>query len=354
MNVITENKITVIRKAIEADNEALLELTSQTHMEGNIALRIDRHPDFFSLLKQRGESVTLVCEYGGKVIGCVSVTASWVYINGRIRKIHYLSDLKIENRYQGKRLALHLNQELKMYLLSIDADILFMVIAHGNYKMKPYTEGIGNLPEFQPTGFFKIMQFLPTKRLADPGEYDLDILSPGDEEINRLNNFYVRYQFGKVLPLTPGSSSLYVGLKKGDELLAMISLIDMTPHKQNVVVNAKGWLKGLMTVAEWTNSLNLPKRGEPIRIYYINNFYYKAGYGHLINILIDWARNYCSKSNGHFVSLGLHERDPLLRVLKSRMRITFFSKGYVTSLKGNLEILKQITGGVAFEDYSLV
>lgn len=354
MNVITEGKIMVIRKAVQADNKALLELASQTYMEGNISLRIDRCPDFFSLLKQRGESTTLVCEYGDKVIGCVSVTASRVYVNGRIRKIHYLSDLKIENKYQGKRLALYLCQELKKYLLSIDADILFMVVADGNYKMKPYTEGIGDLPEFRPAGIFKVMQFIPSGNPGNPVGYELNIFSPGEEEINKLNNFYVRYQFGKVLPFRPDSSSLYVGLTKGSELLAMISLIDMTPHKQNVVVDAKGWLNGLMTLAEWTNSFSLPTRGEPIRIYYINNFYYKAGYDQLINILVDWARNYCHKRNAHFASIGLNERDPLLKAIKSRMRITFLSKGYVASLKGNQEILKQITGGVVFEDYSLV
>ena len=45
----------VIRKALNGDSEALIELTRLAPMKGRISLRIDRKPDFFSLLKERGD-----------------------------------------------------------------------------------------------------------------------------------------------------------------------------------------------------------------------------------------------------------------------------------------------------------
>src|SRR5712675_1161982 len=97
-----------IREASTDDNKQLLSLTSQNAMEGTISLRIDRNPDFFSLLRERGSSITYVAEHNHKIIGCFSCSESRVYINRVPTRIHYLSDLKVDGNRQGSVAAFRL------------------------------------------------------------------------------------------------------------------------------------------------------------------------------------------------------------------------------------------------------
>src|SRR5580698_2361018 len=57
-----------IRPATQADNEGLLALSPATPMARTIALRIDRDPDFFALLRMRSESIVYVAVRGCEVI----------------------------------------------------------------------------------------------------------------------------------------------------------------------------------------------------------------------------------------------------------------------------------------------
>ena len=73
-----------IREATPEDNNQLLDLTSQTPMQGFLSLRIDRNPDFFSLLELRGASVTLIAEYDKKILS--------LYLSKPIDNQTYLSE----------------------------------------------------------------------------------------------------------------------------------------------------------------------------------------------------------------------------------------------------------------------
>ena len=84
-----------IREAVQADNQALLELTRMTPMAGNISLRIDRDPDFFALPRARGETVVFVATCEGKVIGCMSASIHAAYIDGAIENVAHATDLKV-------------------------------------------------------------------------------------------------------------------------------------------------------------------------------------------------------------------------------------------------------------------
>ena len=77
-----------------ADNEGLLVLTRLTPMSGRIALRIDRDPDFFALVRHRGQSEVFVALRDGEVAASFSITLAEVYAGGRVRRGAYIADLK--------------------------------------------------------------------------------------------------------------------------------------------------------------------------------------------------------------------------------------------------------------------
>jgi len=63
------------------DNQQLLDLTMQAGMPGKMALRIDRHPDFFKLNNLRGETKVYVALDDTKIVGSICVSDQIVFID---------------------------------------------------------------------------------------------------------------------------------------------------------------------------------------------------------------------------------------------------------------------------------
>jgi hypothetical protein len=55
-----------------------------------------------------------------------------------------------------------------------------------------------------------------------------------------------------------------------------------------------------------------------------------------------------------FVSIGLHEKDPLNTCFSGLLKLTFNSVGMLLSIKDNRSLIEKVKQGVPFEDYSLV
>jgi hypothetical protein len=83
------------RLATHNDNQQLIELTASSGMPGEISLRIDRKPDFFSLLNMRGETKVFVALEDDKIIGSLCVSLQQVYVGGEIFPFYYVGDLKV-------------------------------------------------------------------------------------------------------------------------------------------------------------------------------------------------------------------------------------------------------------------
>ena len=72
------------RLATIEDNQQLLDLTSSTGMSGKISLRIDRNPDFFELLKFRGESRVIVATDNNTIVGSICLSLEQTYIGRKV------------------------------------------------------------------------------------------------------------------------------------------------------------------------------------------------------------------------------------------------------------------------------
>src|ERR1700730_7829371 len=77
-------------------------------MTGTIALRIDRDPDFFALLRMRGKSIVYVAVRGREVIGCISSALRTAYVSGVPETTAYVGDMKVHPRFSGSRITLPL------------------------------------------------------------------------------------------------------------------------------------------------------------------------------------------------------------------------------------------------------
>ena len=84
----------------------MIELTAALGMSGEISLRIDREPDFFSLLNMRGESKVFVALDDNTIIGSLCVSLQQVYVGGQILAIQYIGDFKVAESFRNKGIGL--------------------------------------------------------------------------------------------------------------------------------------------------------------------------------------------------------------------------------------------------------
>lgn len=348
-----------IREASSEDNLALIELTQQSPMQGIISLRIDRNPDFFGLLGLRGANTVFVATQNDQIIGSFSDSIKKVWLNGKESTVHYLADLKILPAFRGGSAAVKLVKAMNAYLNDQEGDICYCTISKGNDKVLPLFQGRLGIPAFESLGEFSVYQILPTarKQKKHPNYTFSDTIS---DQISLPSFYNAIFQAYQLAPLIEAESLLktssLIALHKG-EIIAAISLADVHPFKQYVVIDMSLGLKILVGISKILNRLfglmRLPSIGEPIQTLHVRYFGCKKGHAVALQQLLQQARNIARAQGFHFLSIGIHHKDGHTNLCKGMPKITFTSQALITSLQSNPEMLKRIQAGTVFEDFSL-
>ncbi|MHC5077213.1 MAG: GNAT family N-acetyltransferase [Planctomycetota bacterium] len=347
-----------IRQAGPADNEGILELTAMTPMDGRISIRIDRYPDFFSLLHLRGPNNVFIAEKDDRIIGSISSAEVETLLDGKKETVHYIGDLKVHPEYMGTRIALKLALELYGYLRSADADYLFCTAALGNQRILPFFEGRAGLPKFENLGHFNVYQLVPSRKRKAGKDYTIEEWNDA-EQLQRIYS-----TLGKTYRLVPIPTPGYIKscknfvARQGKEVRACISLFDPFAAKQNVLVRLPFFLSLFVSIIRILNNvsplMHLPGRNQPIRILYVGYLSCQENHVKALEELMDKAVGFAFENGYNFLSVGLHSRDPLIRLVKKYRKFKFQSIGLITSLKNHSEAIQKMKDGLIFEDYSLV
>ena len=348
----------IIREATHSDNEELLNLTSLTPMKGSISIRIDRRPDFFRLLELRGSSVVIVAELNNKLIGSYSASAVNVFIDGKLETVYYLGDFKVHPDYRKTTLAIRLVKAMKHKLESLDAELLFCTVAHGNDLVAPFFTGRAFLPVFDSVGIFNVYQIIPTPFKTKNTRYRLE---EGPFELSYLslfNNFMQKFQLGHIFTENSFENTTLLTTSFNDKLVAAIALIDISFAKQNVLIRLSFYLKCIVKLLGLLNIvvpiIRMPKTGEDVKILYVKSFAFESGHKEALQVLLARARRIAWEKEYTFLSIGIHEKDPDSKLFSGYPHFLFRSMGMITSLKGRKDQINSILKGIVFEDYSLV
>jgi hypothetical protein len=144
---------TLVRLASDDDNSALIALAAACPMEGDVALRIDRGPDFFALNRLEGDrwKVAVVDGPQGRPVACVATAERRAWLHARPATILYAGDLKVHPEFRDTRTA----DVLERFVLNVAREaagqstpVLVTVLA-GNTAMERRTVGPRGLPKLQ-------------------------------------------------------------------------------------------------------------------------------------------------------------------------------------------------------------
>lgn len=346
------------RLASFEDNQQLLELTSSTGMSGEMALRIDRYPNFFELNKLRGKTNVYIAIENDLIVGSICVSDQKAYINSQVHPLYYISDFKVANTHRNKGIGLQLTNEVVKYLESQNADIAFLNVAKGNKRPFVFFNDRSHYPDFQNIGIFKIFQFIGSNEKKSHSNFKIEPTDATDEVIGFLNDFYLKHQLACVITKDKLKETELYEIRQDGQLMAVMCTIDTMGMKQNVVLKMPSHLKYLLKFINCFKNIlkisKLPSENEPIKMLYIKYLAIPDYNSKLVSVLISYAKQLAYNKLYSFVSLGLHESDPLITKMPKFIKFTFYSVGMLVSMKNNIDLMEKIKKGVPFEDYSIV
>jgi predicted N-acetyltransferase YhbS len=358
-----------IRPADQADNEGLLALTRITPMAGTISLRIDRDPDFFALLRLRGTSKVFVAARGRQVIGCVSAALRTAYISGVPEPIAYIGDMKVHPSFSGTLVAVRLVKALEADLRRAGIDLGFCVAANGNHRVMPLFAGRVGTPRWVPLGCFLVNGLVPWPFKGHSKGYTIDAAQAADLAAiaTLLDRFHRSRQFAPQLQEDEIAQTLSASLeqpfpktfvaRRGQCVVATLTLCDTGRVKRNVLLNAPGALKLALAMLGVATApfpgFPMPRMGQALRLLSVRYAACEDGHHAALQALLAMARTEAFRHRFTFLMLGLHERDPLRSLVRGIPRFTFSSQAFATSLADAVGLEKRVEG-IPFEDYALV
>jgi N-acetylglutamate synthase-like GNAT family acetyltransferase len=359
-----------IREANSDDNEGLLALTKRTPMSGVISLCIDRNPDFFHLLRIRGDGKVFIATVNNHIIGCVSVAFRDVFVNGELQKLGYLADLKIHPSYRKGLILLKLFKCLLDYAKTQKATLYFCVVADKNEVAFSALRGRGGMPRFESIGKFFVYQIVPSFSRPRNNEYIIEQAKMHDiEEICQfVNTFNASYQLAPLVTeaelcsapasATGGYSRQLLVARKEKTIVATLSVCDMSGVKQNVVIDMPGPLRIGVSVLQFARKIvplfTFPKIEEPLRMLYLRNLAFKDKHERALQALLQCSRNEAFRKQYTFVNVGIHESDPLRFLVRGVLKYTFVAHGLIGNPYNDDALLQQVLPGIPMEDFALV
>jgi ribosomal protein S18 acetylase RimI-like enzyme len=358
-----------IREAVASDNEALLELTRLTPMEGTIALRIDRDPDFFALPRARGEAVVFVATYGERVVGCMSAAIHAAYIGGVLEKIAHATDLKVHPEFNGRRLGVRLIRQTEAYLRGRGVDLTFSLVADGNQRVMRLSHGRHGTPVPVMLGRFFVDQLIASPfrvkskryRVEEAGPRDLPEIAEMLDRNSRERSFAppvsVADLEGATAGAVPARFRKMLVVRESGRVIATLTIEDTQNLRQNVPIGLPWSIHLALAVLRLLTlpvpGLRIPRLGEPLAILYVRWMACAEGHEPALRVLLSEARVEAFHRRFIFVSVGLHERDPLRSAVAGLPRLTFTSLAMATSLI-QPDRVQGLADRIPFEDFALV
>jgi GNAT superfamily N-acetyltransferase len=321
----------IVREATPADNEQLIALAAACAMEGEIALRIDRAPDFFALNRLEGERWRLaVAEMGERVVGCIAISERRAYVNGIEMRTGYVGDLKVHPAHRDTRIG----DALSHYAERVCADLpaaapVMITVLAGNRAMERRLSGPRGVPVFRKLATVRTYS-IPTLWRRSAGSHPVRIESARWSDLAEMSTLWMKVAPHRQLAPArleasradwtrtgPGLdiSSYRLARSINGELLGFFAVWDQRAFKRLTVVGYSRRMKAARAafnaVAAVVGAEKLPPRGAPLNCVTIANVCVPASRPDVLRALLLSTYGDLRGMKCSFMNVGLDVRDPL-------------------------------------------
>ena len=342
-------KFELVNETHDAEARRLLRANA---MPGMISLTLEREPSFLLGATIEGDvhQAVVACDpESGRVAGLASRSVRDAYLDGRLTRLGYLSQVRIDPAHRGRAVLaggwakmreLHEQDPVEAYITPIIADNqLARRILEKDRRTKPNYRPRGQLHTFalvpRRRRLRSRLPFGPEVRFAD------EAMLP--EIAACLQRFGQRHQFNphwtaetladpeRCRDLNPHD---FVVALRGGKVVGCLALWDQQSFKQTVVRGygrAMRWARPFVNVASRVAALpRLPAVGDPIPHAYLSHVAVDDDDGRVLVALVDRALGKARKRRLSYVALGLMDTNPMVhRVRRSFRHIAYRAILYV-------------------------
>jgi hypothetical protein len=299
-------------------------------MIGEVSLRIDRGPNFFTLNRLEGDQWKVgVAERGGAIVGCVAVSERRSFVNGRDSRTGYAGDLKVHPAHRDTTIADELSRycERAFTGLPSTAPVLITVLA-GNRSMERRLPGPRGVPAFNHVGTIRTYSVPILWHHRTSGL--IEIAQAEWSDLGEMAALWMRVaalrQLAPVMSVdamaswirsTPGLdiSSYRVARSEGGELLGFFAVWDQRTFKQLNVVGYSPRMKAARAMfnllAPIVGGERMPETGRALSCVTIAHICVPGDRPEVMRALLASAHNELRRTGISFINVGLDTRDPL-------------------------------------------
>ena len=345
--------------ATQADDADIRRLLRENPMPGQIALTLEREPDYFADAGLPGTvKQTIVANEGGRVVCVGSCATRERFVNGQPYHVGYLGGLRLDARVTGRYDILRRGYEFFRELQTDNpADFYFTSIAADNAPARKFLErGLPGMPAYEFIGEF-VTAVLPVKNYASiRAGLETDNLD-FNELLECLDKHGRDYQFAPRWSVAELSALLSLNLKADDfqvmrdggRINACAALWDQRAFKQTVI---RGYTPRLALARPAVNfaarilgTPRLPAVGSTLAHAFVSHLAVEPENTDALIGLVSKLRMCAAGRRIEFLTLGFAANDPHLTLLRRKFNCREYrSRIYVVRWPGLGSSARELDG----------
>lgn len=332
------------------DDPKIRELLRNNPIDGEIQLSYQREPNFFSSLDISGKfNQTVLVEENNDLVGFGTRSIRPVFINGEIKDIGYLSNLRVDKKFRGGGFIKHGYQKIKEFHSDNKVKFYFTtIIDDNNIAKKILTKKRDYLPHYFDFGRLDVYN-INIKKIKEP--LGIKIIRGNTQILDKIIEFiysegkkkqffpyYTKKDFNSYYLREFNIKDFYIAIKD-DNIIGVVGTWDQSRFKQIIINGYKGKMKYISKFNDLFH-LNIPKVSENIRLLYANLITIKNNDPNIFRSLI--TKICLDNIKFQYLSIGLHENDQLGNAFKKMKYIKYSSRLYIVCWDEEIDYFKKI------------
>jgi hypothetical protein len=318
------------------DDAELRALLRDNPMKGSMEVTFEREPDFFSACAIRGN----LCQVGvgrdlesGRIVGLGTRSIADAFVNGRRAEFGWLSDLRLHPAYRGGTLVARGYRFLRQLHRDGRVELYGTVIFQDNQTaLQTIAATRAGLPAYHDLGVIHCPGINLRRRkpvISASCEIVRGRRELLPEIVDCLNRNNARKQFAPVHDVESfirgkrwkdfQPSDFYVA-RRSNRVVGVVGRWDQSGFKQTRVISYGKRLGWVVPAANAVQALlgapSFPKAGQYVPFFYVSFIAIDQDDAGVFRALLRQVYNDAVGSSFRYAIVGLHERDPLLAVLK--------------------------------------
>lgn len=353
------------------DDAELCQVLAATPTSGKVTVSFRREPSFFAAASVEGEfHQTIIARQGarGAIAALGSRSVRHRFVNGEAMAMGYLGSLRVLPQHRGRLVLAQGYRYLRELHDDGRAPVYLTTIAEGNdAALNVLTSARAGLPQYEFIGSYHTGAIPLRRRLASarvpPGltirgakVEDLPQLCRFLDRIGPARQFFPCYRQADWFTQTTTFRGLHPSdlllACRGREIVGSLACWDQSSFRQ-IVIEAYSpslaWSTPLYNGWAAIRGLSkLPKPGESLRFLTAAVPLVAQDDRTIFTALLEAAQARSVDRGWSHLLVGMHERDPLLDVVKHFQTDTYVTRCYLVYWEDGVPLRRQIDGRVPY------